>query len=272
MASSRIFLTFISRAFKELEGCRTLTTNPDMFGFLALFSLAAISSEVNAHGGVLSYKFDNAWYTGYSPYLSPSGQTSIQREWDSYNPITNPTHAQLACNINGAPLGQQLSATVAAGSSVTAFWNPWPHTIGPVLVYMAQCPGPCSTADAASLDWFKIDEAGLITGNLVDGLWAQGQLVSNNNSWTTVIPASLRAGEYMLRHELIAIHTSNIPQFYPNCAQLKVAGEGNAVPNSTVKFPGGYSRSDPGVIIDIYAAENRGQTTYQIPGPPVFRG
>ncbi|EEB90089.1 hypothetical protein MPER_11753 [Moniliophthora perniciosa FA553] len=241
-----------------------------MFGLLALFSLAAVASEANAHGGVLSYKFDDAWYTGYSPYLSSSGQSSIQREWDSYNPITNPTHAQLACNINGAPLGQQLSATVAAGSSVTAFWNPWPHTIGPVLVYMAQCPGPCSSTDAASLDWFKIDEAGLITGNLVDGLWAQGQLVSNNNSWTTVIPASLRAGQYMLRHEPFTL--SNIPHFYPNCAQLKVTGEGNAVPNSTVKFPGGYSRSDPGIIIDIYAAGNRDQTTYQIPGPPVFRG
>lgn len=49
----------------------------------------------------------------FSPYNPPAGQSSIQREWDSYNPITNPTDASIACNINGASLGSgQLSATV----------------------------------------------------------------------------------------------------------------------------------------------------------------
>lgn len=59
----------------------------------------------------------------------------------SYNPITTTTDPDLACNNPGTVTDPQLSATVAAGSSVTAFWNnPWPHTIGPVMVYMAVSP------------------------------------------------------------------------------------------------------------------------------------
>lgn len=35
----------------------------------------------------------------------------------------------------------------------------------------------------------------------------------------------------------------------------------------TVKFPGGYSMSDPGVMVDIYSAEAPSITTYLAPGP-----
>lgn len=96
----------------------------------------------------------------------------LQREWDSYDPIIDPTDGSLACNKNGATLGSgQLSATVAAGSQVTAYWNPWPHTIGvghiiapptllaksfnfkPVMVYMAKCPSTCASATPSSLSW-----------------------------------------------------------------------------------------------------------------------
>ena len=42
-----------------------------------------------------------------------------------------------------------------------------------------------------------------------------GELVANNNSWTSTIPATLKPGNYLLRHELLAIHTSNAPQWYP---------------------------------------------------------
>ncbi|KAJ3775066.1 glycoside hydrolase family 61 protein [Lentinula raphanica] len=240
---------------------------------LAFASLATLVSQIpliSAHGGVLSYKFGDATYQGFVPYNTPVGQTSIQREWDTYNPITDPTDASLSCNINGATLAEQLSATVAAGTQVTAYWNAWPHTIGPVMVYMAACPSGCSNADTSTLEFFKIDEAGLISGDLVTGLWGMGELVQNNNSWTSTIPASLAPGEYMIRHELLAIHTSDQPQFYPECAQLIITGSGSSTPSSSylVTFPGAYSASDPGVTIDIYANEN--ETNYTIPGPAVW--
>lgn len=45
---------------------------------------------------------------------------------DSYNPIQDPTSSGMTCNLNGAVAAQ--SATVAAGSSITAYWNnPYAH-------------------------------------------------------------------------------------------------------------------------------------------------
>lgn len=74
----------------------------------------------------------------------------------------------------------------------------------------------------------------------------------------------------MIRHELLAIHTSNQPQFYPECAQVTVTGGGSGSPSPTVKFPGGYSASDPSINIDIYSNANANVTTYKIPGPAVW--
>jgi len=241
--------------------------------FAALAAALTEASLVSAHGGVLSYNIGGTDYNGFVPYNTPVGQSSIQREWDSYNPITDPTDAHLSCNANGASLGSgQKSATVAAGSKVTAYWNnPWPHTIGPVMVYMANCGGDCSNADTSSLDWFKIDQAGLISGPVSAGQWGMGQLVNQNSSWTSTIPASLPAGNYFIRHELLAIHTANQPQFYPECAQLVLTGGGSSTPSSDllVKFPGAYAMSDPGVDIDIYSST---ATNYTIPGPAVWTG
>ncbi|OBZ68120.1 hypothetical protein A0H81_11871 [Grifola frondosa] len=224
-----------------------------MFVSAALTTLALAVSQAAAHGGVLSYKIGDADYTGFKAYNTPVGQTSIQREWDTYNPITDPTDSLLSCNTNGANLGSgQQSATVAAGSQVTAYWN---------------CGGSCTSADTASLNWFKIDEAGLISGDLPTGLWGMGELVDNNSSWTSSIPSSLAPGEYMIRHELLAIHTANQPQFYPECAQLVLTGSGTAQPSGDylVQFPGAYSMSDPSIDIDVYSQP--GVTTYIIPGP-----
>ncbi|KAI0058075.1 glycoside hydrolase family 61 protein B [Artomyces pyxidatus] len=243
-----------------------------MLATVALTALALVPMAA-AHGGVLAYSIAGTYYKGFAAYNTPTGQSSIQREWDTYNPITDPTSSYLSCNTNGASLGSgQQSATVAAGSSVTAYWNTWPHTIGPVMVYMASCGSSCTTATTSSLNWFKIDQAGLISGNLTGGLWGMGELVANNNSWTSKIPSSLAAGQYFIRHELLAIHTSNQPQFYPECAQLIVTGGSGKTPSSNylVKLPGAYSMSDPGVGIDIYS--NEGETNYTIPGPAVWSG
>ncbi|KAL4268940.1 Lytic polysaccharide monooxygenase AA9 [Pleurotus pulmonarius] len=244
-----------------------------MISLKFLIILAAAVTQVACHGGVLSYTIGGTTYPGFLAYNPPTGQKSIQREWDTYNPITDPVDPNIACNVDGSSLGSgQLSATVAAGSQIKATWNQWPHTVGPVMVYMAKCPGSCTSAVASSLSWFKIEEAGLLSGTLSTGSWAQGELVNNGNTWTTTIPASLAPGEYMIRHELLAIHTSNLPQFYPECAQLILTGSGSAQPSGSylVKFPGAYQRSDPGVTIDVYAQAST--TNYTIPGPAVWRG
>lgn len=50
------------------------------------------------------------------------------------NPIQDATDSTLACNDDGQPGPLQLTATVAAGSSITAYWNAvWPHPYGPMV-------------------------------------------------------------------------------------------------------------------------------------------
>ncbi|KAF6755390.1 glycoside hydrolase [Ephemerocybe angulata] len=141
------------------------------------------------------------------------------------------------------------------------------------MVYLAKCPGSCSSANSNSLEWFKIAETGLISGTLAKGQWGNG-LIMKNLAYDVTIPASLASGEYLIRHELLALHQANTPQFYPECAQLILSGGGSANPPARfkTKFPGGYSMNDPGVKVDIYSAQAPSITTYQVPGPAVWNG
>ncbi|PSS03715.1 hypothetical protein PHLCEN_2v3969 [Hermanssonia centrifuga] len=245
-----------------------------MFAFAALLALASSALPAAlAHGGVLSYSNGGNWYEGWSPYNTPTGQTTIQRPWSSYNPIQDATDPTLACNDDGTAGALQLTATVAAGSAITAYWNQvWPHAIGPMLTYLAQCPGSsCTGSDASTLEWFKIDEAGLLSGTVYDGQWGDGQMIADNSSWTTTIPSTVPSGNYLIRFETIALH-SMPAQFYPECAQIEITGGGSLAPTAAelVTFPGAYTNDDPGLNIDVYSNAAQTQTTYVIPGPPLY--
>jgi len=241
--------------------------------FSSLALLPFVISQVAAHGGVTSYVIGGVTYAGWQPYNSPSGQTSIERPYSSYDPIYSATASTISCNNKGQAGPLQLSATVPAGTSITAKWPQWTHAQGPVMVYMAKCSGSCTSSNSASLKWFKIAETGLISGTLPSGSWGTGQ-VMNSLSYTTTIPSALAAGEYLIRHELLALHQANTPQFYPECAQLTVTGGGGKTPDSSylVSFPGAYSASDPSININIYDSASQTKTTYKVPGPPVWTG
>lgn len=116
----------------------------------------------------------------------------------------------MACNSPGTP-ASNTTATVAAGSNVTAYWsNPWLHSIGPIITWMAAVDSPAAVPTA----WFKLDQAGLVDGDLPTGLWGMGEMMDDNSSWTSTVPATLRAGFYLLRNEVIALHQPGHPQFY----------------------------------------------------------
>jgi hypothetical protein len=77
---------------------------------------------------------------------------------------------------------------------------------------MAKCPSSgCNSWDGAGKVWFKIDQEGLVSGTQNAGKWA-GDTILDTLNWTTTIPASLAAGDYLIRHELIAVHQANNPQ------------------------------------------------------------
>ena len=90
-------------------------------------------------------------------------------------------------------------------------------------------------------------------------------------AWESTIPASLAPGNYLIRHEIIALHQANTPQFYAECAQLQVTGSGTAQPsgNFLATIPGYASQSDPGITVDTYGSK---ATTYTPPGPAVWTG
>jgi cellulase len=54
--------------------------------------------------------------------------------------------------------------------------------------------------------------------------------------------------------------------FFTNTQQVKVAGGDGQLP-AGVKFPGAYSATDPGILVDIWG---NGFSEYTIPGPAVI--
>ncbi|KAG8927998.1 hypothetical protein FRC02_007479 [Tulasnella sp. 418] len=237
-----------------------------------LVALVAQISTVLAHGGVVQWGVGSTVYPGWSPYNSASGQVTAARPYSSFNPILNPTDSTLHCNNGGESGPSQQSLTIAAGDTLTGFYSQWTHAEGPYTVYLAACPGSdCTGFSSASADWFKIDELGLISGTVYTGKWANGLLMANLK-WTATIPSCLRPGAYLARFETLALHQANTPQFYPECVQLKVTGSGSSFPSSSYisKIPGAWGAHDPGVDINIYSDAAKTQTTYPIPGPPLW--
>ncbi|KIJ50872.1 carbohydrate-binding module family 1 protein [Sphaerobolus stellatus SS14] len=244
-----------------------------MFSLTSFAVIAILSqvSQVAAHGGVLSYSWSGQTYQGWSPYNTPTGQTTIQRPWSSYNPITTATDPTLSCNDDGTSGALQLTANVAAGTAITAYWNQvWPHPYGPMFTYLAQCPGStCTGVSSDSLSW--VNQSGLISGTIGNGSWGSGKMIAQNSSWTTTIPASVPSGNYLIRFETIALHS--LPAVsVKQCAQITITGGGSLAPTAAqlVKFPGGYSNTDPGLTVDIYTNEALTDSNYIMPGPPLY--
>lgn len=164
-----------------------------------------------------------------------------------------------------------ISAEVKAGGKVELQWTEWPESHhGPVITYMANCNGDCSKVDKTTLKFFKIAEAGLIDDSNVPGKWATDELIANNNSATVTIPSAIAAGNYVLRHEIIGLHSAgeeNGAQNYPQCLNLKVTGGGSDAPDG-VLGTALYKATDPGIKISIYTAMD----SYKIPGPALYTG
>jgi cellulase len=134
---------------------------------------------------------------------------------------------------------------------------------GPVLVYMSAV-SDATTADGSS-SWFKVAEDGY---DVATKTWGTMNLNTNCGKQTFTVPADIAPGNYLVRAEAIALHSagsSGGAQMYMTCFQVNVSGTGTAVPEG-VLFPGAYSATDPGILINIYQTI----TEYIIPGPAVY--
>ncbi|KAK0649025.1 glycoside hydrolase family 61 protein [Cercophora newfieldiana] len=247
-----------------------------------LAALALLAGPVLAHGGLGNYTVGDTWYRGYDPSEPASEQVGqpwmVQRQWVTIDPIFTVDSPYLACNTPGAPPPANSYIPISAGDNLTAVYWYWLHPVGPMTVWLAACGDDCTTVDVNKLDFFKIWEAGLLEGpNLAEGVWYQKEFQRWDGSpglWPVRIPRNLRAGRYIVRHEILSIHIEDKPQFYPQCAHLEVKGEGDAVPGEEWlrRFPGAYEADDPSIRINIYAKEFDTTTNYTIPGGPIWDG
>jgi len=241
-----------------------------------LSAVALLASEVAAHGAVTSYVIAGKNYPGYQGFSPGNSPNVIQWQWNDYNPVTSVTDAKIRCN--GGKSATQ-SATAAPGDTISAVWQQWTHSQGPIIVWLYKCAGAFSACDGSGANWFKIDEGGFSGDGVKVFLdterpsgWEIAKLVGGNKQWSSKIPAGLAPGNYLVRHELIALHQANAPQFYPECAQIVITGSGTAQPDSSYKtsIPGYAKQNDPNIKVPIN--DHSIPQTYKVPGPPVWKG
>ncbi|KAI0718971.1 glycoside hydrolase family 61 protein [Cerioporus squamosus] len=253
-----------------------------MFRIVSAFVLSALAAtSVKAHGYVQDVVIGSTHYTGYLPYSDPYYPTPperIIRPIPGNGPVTNLTLIDIQCNgyTDGGVVGSKpapiFATPVPAGSQVHLNWTTWPDSHkGPIITYLARAPSDITKwQPGTDAVWFKIDES----GKTADGKWAATDLLTASNSiYTFTIPPKLKAGQYIIRHEIIALHSAFDQygaQFYPSCIQIEVTGSGTALPTSgLVSFPGAYTESTPGIVFDIYSDPT---LPYPIPGPAVWTG
>jgi len=253
-----------------------------MFSSSALSAFVALATLVPfaaAHGSLRFVRIDGQQFDGPIPASDPSQQQSIIREIYSVDPVKGANTRDVNCG-QGATNAAQV-ADVKPGSLLQFNWangeeGAWPHDTGPLMTYMASCgAGGCANFDPINAEFFKIDEKGI---NPATGAWFQADIFQHQDATTDVtLPTDLPSGEYLVRHEIIGLHLSNQPggaEFYPSCTQVRMVQPDNttskfSLPDSslTVTFPGGYSDTDPGILVPgIFD----GNLDYQFPGPAVI--
>ncbi|KAI0792612.1 endoglucanase-4 [Abortiporus biennis] len=224
--------------------------------FVTVIALLTLIPTVSAHGYVPQMKIGNQYIPGWDP------NRVVRATPNDSGYIADPTSADITCSIGNRQLPTApITASVPAG--------------GQVVNYMAKCTGSCSTFKGdTGTPWFKIQQE-----SYSNGIWASDALANNNHSYTVNIPSSIAPGEYLLRHEILALHgATNIggaqvsPFFYPGewNEALTVTGGGSKTP-SGLAFPGAYSPTDPGIHFNPYQGDAADQA-YVAPGGPVYPG
>lgn len=247
------------------------------FASKTLLSALAGAASVAAHGHVTNIVINGLSYQNYDPFSFPYQQnpptvvgwaaSNTDNGFVAPDAFASP---DIICHKSATNAGGH--AVVAAGDKVFIQWDTWPDSHhGPVIDYLANCGSAgCESVDKTTLKFFKIDEVGLVDGSSAPGVWGSDQLIANGNAWMVQIPADIAPGNYVLRHEIIALHSANQPngaQNYPQCFNLQITGSGTAAP-AGVLGTDLYKPDDAGILANIYNAP----LSYSIPGPALIQG
>ncbi|KAF8728398.1 hypothetical protein AX14_006699 [Amanita brunnescens Koide BX004] len=235
----------------------------------SIFALLLSASYVAAHGFLYQVIIDGTTYQGNQPAASPTAP-SIIREISTISPVKGANNSNLNCGQDAQPAS--LVGNAMPGSTVSFNWKGgdlqmWPHNTGPIMTYLANCGSvPCSQYNPMPAEWFLIDRQ----GQYPNGTWVQASIMTGALV-TVTIPSNLAPGNYMVRHEIIALQLAvsvGGAEFYPSCSQIQVGGSQTGKPQQSdlVTFPGGYTDTEPGIYDpNVY---NPG-AQYTFPGPPI---
>lgn len=146
-----------------------------------LIALAA-TPLVSAHGYISGVVSDGKWYSGTSPswiYYATKPATAgwyAENQDNGYVAPSTYTTSDIICHKSAT--NGETTIPVTAGATIDLQWNTWPDTHrGPVITYLANCGGDCTTVDKATLEFFKIDAVGLNDGSTAPGKWASDDLI-----------------------------------------------------------------------------------------------
>ncbi|KDR73179.1 hypothetical protein GALMADRAFT_100803 [Galerina marginata CBS 339.88] len=235
----------------------------------SLFFPLLTAAYVSAHGFLSTVTINGKAFKGNIP--SGSTSPSVIRQITSPDPNKGASNPALTCGP-GSTAGS-LIADANPGDALTFDWrgedlSHWPHNTGPMLTYLASCgSATCDKVDISKVKWFKIQQVGRKSGS---SDWAQADLMTGGVASAT-LPSTLAPGNYLLRHEIIALHLATSmggAEFYPACAQIRVGGSQTGAPQSSelVSLPGAYSDSDPGIFDPSVFDTN---AKYVFPGPAI---
>jgi cellulase len=212
--------------------------------------LTAVSAHQNLH---------QLWIND----VTPGYQVGIRMP-PSNSPVTDVTSNDIVCNVNGAK-GVETTVPAAEGDTIKVQWDQSGHP-GPITHMLFGPVDDASTATGVGAGWFKIDEL-----DYVDGAWANEIMGKNNMTHSFTLPTGLPSGEYLLRSEMLALHSAQSlggAQFYIGCAQLKIEGTGSGTCTPTIELPGAYKEDDANIYIpNVYNGYD--PTTYSAPGGAV---
>ncbi|KAM0357304.1 hypothetical protein ACHAP4_006110 [Fusarium culmorum] len=213
---------------------------------------------ISAHGHVDEIIVNGVSYQGYGstdfPYMQDppvvAGWTIEQAD----NGFVSPDKyddPDIICHRDATPAKGHIE--LAAGDTLTLRWSGWPENhSGPILNYLANCNGPCERVDKTKLEY------------------ADKVLQDNGDRWNVRIPKNIAPGNYVLRHEIIALHNAldkGGAQNYPQCFNLKITGDGSDSPSGYLGTEL-YDAADPGILVNVYSSS----VDYEVPGPTICEG
>ncbi|KAJ7188875.1 glycosyl hydrolase family 61-domain-containing protein [Mycena filopes] len=247
------------------------------------------------------YKASNPSYVLYDSF---GDNTKMSCEGSAKSPAPQSISVAAGESIDVYWQGATSELKGKAGTGALTAYNPWVHAMGFVFDYITSCNGDCSTFDATNAGWTKIAHGGIDTSKSISselratmkgkpeeyfptsgpGLWAMAQLgmyislpLENGSKWSIKIPSSLKSGQYMIRHELAAMHnpkTSNPttgPQLYIACIQLDVTNGGDVSLPAGTQAKSLYKPDGAFANINVYS-DSFNPANVEIPGPAVWDG